>query len=322
MPLITTHNYFAKDLLKIIPKEIQNTIIAKQNIYELFSQGFDPFIFYEFLNPKKYNLQGLFHEIETDTFFLNFIKNIKKEKLENEESIIAAIYGQLSHYILDSTCHPFIIYKTGIYNKEKKSTYKYKGLHTNMEMQIDAYLYKEREQKEYKNFKIHKHLITKEKFNPKLIQILNKTYEETFKIQNGGTNYQNGCKKMYYAYKFLIEDKTGLKMKIYHLIDKIFPNKKDVYAYFSNHVININTSIFNLEHKEWLNPWDDKLKSTNSFFDLYNKALKDGKKLFIATHNYMHNKISEEEYKKILKDNAYTTGLSWHIKKEIKNLEF
>ena len=49
---------------------------------------------------------------------------------------MAYLYGMLSHYVLDSTVHPFIIYKTGNFNKKNKETYKYNHLHNEMESYI------------------------------------------------------------------------------------------------------------------------------------------------------------------------------------------
>lgn len=322
MPLITTHNYFAKDVFNGSKKEITKTFQEKQKLYELFAQGFDPFIFYEFFKIKKYDLQEYCHYNNTDTFFLNFIKNIKEKKLENHPSILASLYGHLTHYVLDSTTHPYIIYKTGEYRKEKPKTLKYNGLHNKMELEIDYFLYEQREHKPFKNFKIHKHLITKEKLNKELINLLNKTYKETFSIENGGEKYQKGCKNMYYSYKFLIVDQTGIKKFFYQLFDKMTPKKEGIYANYSSHIRNVDSSLFNNDHHLWNNPFDKTITSNESFFDLYNKALKDCITLFEATHKFLHNKIAEEEYKKILKDKSYASGLSWHIKEEMKYLEF
>lgn len=321
MPLITTHNYFAKDVFNKSKKEITNTFREKQNLYELFAQGFDPFIFYEFFKIKKYDLQKYCHYNETDTFFLNLIKYIKQKKLENNPTILASLYGHLTHYMLDSTAHPYIVYKTGEYEKEKPETLKYNGKHNKMEMEIDAYFYEQKEQKPFKNFKIQKYLITKENFDKDLLNLLNEVYEETFPIPNGGDKYQKGCKNMYYAYKFLIVDQTGIKKFFYHLFDKITPKKEGVYENYSNHITNIDIAILNKEHHTWHNPWNNE-PNTKSFFDLYNDALENCIVLFEATYNFLQNKITEEEYKKVLKDKSYVTGLSWHSKGDMKYLEF
>lgn len=320
MPLITTHMEFAKDILKSINLEIKNTI-KNENIYKLASLGTDPFIFYEFFKTNKKDLQHIFHTNNTDTFFLEYIKKIKEKKLLNNPQIISFLYGSLTHYVLDSHMHPFVVYKTGQYNKSKPQTIKYKGLHNKMEMHIDSYLYQKKYNLPYKDFKIHK-TITKEKLDKDLINILNELYLEIYNVENGGTKYNTGNKIMYYSYKFLIEDKLGIKKQIYHFIDKITPKKENNYENYNSNIKNLDLNFLNLDHKEWLNPWDKSIKKTDSFFDIYENALTDAKKLFIATNNYLNDNISENDYKKVLKDKSYLTGLSWHKELEMKYLEF
>lgn len=322
MPLITTHNLFAKEIFNKTKKEITNPFSKKQNIYELFAQGFDPFHFYEFFKCKKYGLLNYCHNNYTDTFFLHFIQIIKRDHLQENPSILAALYGHLTHYILDSTCHPYIIYKTGEYDKNKPETRKYNGCHSQMEMQIDAYFYEQKYHKKFKNFKMHRELITKDRLNKDLINVLNEVYLSSLNIIKGGDKYQKGCINMYYTYKYLIEDKTGIKTFFYKIFDKCTPKKQGVYAHYSAHIKRIDPKIFNMEHKIWVNPWDKKIQSHESFFDLYHKALNECLTLFEATHAFLKNKITESEYKNILKDKSYTTGFSWKQKSEIKYLEF
>jgi len=322
MPLITTHNYFAKDVLRQCDKKLSNKINKNKAIYELCAQGFDPFHFYNFFSLKKeIDLQYYCHTYNTDLFFLCFIKNIKENKIKNNSEILASLYGHLCHYVLDYHCHPFVIYKTGIYKKDKPETIKYNGLHSKMEMQIDAYLYNKKTHNNYNKYNIHKDLITKQKFSNELLNILNKTYKDSLGIDMGGNKYQKGCKLMYYSYKFLIVDKTGLKKKIYKLIDKITPKKESKYEYFSANVKNIDDNIFNNKNMVWINPWSGK-ENKSSFFELYNQALKSCILLFEATDKYINDKISINEYKKILKDYSYVTGLSYKKNLEIKYLEF
>lgn len=322
MPLISTHNYFANDVFKKSSKEITDQFKENKEIFELFAQGFDLFHFYEFFRFKKYNLSDCFHETNTDTYFLTLIKNIKKNKLTQNNEILASLYGHLSHYVLDSNCHPFIIYKSGIYNKQKSDTLKYNGLHTSMEMQIDAYLYESRTQKKFKNFKIHKNLITRKKLSRDLLNLLNNTYKQVHNIDNSGIKYQKGHKIMYYSYKYLIEDPTGIKTTLYKFIDILTPKKEGIFKNYSSHITKINQSIFNNEHNIWYNPWLKNETSTESFFDLYNKSLEECIILFEKTDLFIHNKINENEYKKYLKDKSYVSGLPWNQKETLKHLEF
>ncbi len=321
MPLITTHNYFANDVFNIIPKKISQQFSDKKGVYELFAQGFDLFQFYDFFRLKRENLLDYCHNHYTDLYFLNYIKNLKKLNYLQNPEFLAALYGHLTHYVLDSNCHPYIVYKTGIWNPKLKETHKYNGLHSKMEMQIDAYFYEQKNHKPFENFKIHKYLITKDKLSKELINHLNTVYLETFSIKNGGKKYNIGKRNMYYSYKFLIEDKTGIKTNFYKFID-IFTPHTNKFQNYSAHIKEIDQSIFNENHDFWYHPWLDNAKYNTSFFDIYNKALEEAKNLIIKTDEFLHDKITEKEYYTYLQDKSYLTGLSWKKKGKIKHLEF
>lgn len=321
MPLITTHNFFANEVLNKTAQVIRMKILPKKHIYELFAQSFDVFMFYDFFRFSKENLISYCHNNETDTYFLNLIKNIKASKQLNNPEVLAALYGHLTHYVLDSNCHPYIVYKTGVWDSHNKDTQKYNGLHSHMEMQIDAYLYEQKFHKPFKDFKIHCELITKEKLSPELIDILNKTYEQTFSIENGGVKYQIGQRNMYYTYKYLIEDKTGIKTFLYKIIDFWTPHKQK-YQYFSSHITQIDETILNKDHQPWYHPWLTNKISTSSFLDLYETSMQEALVLFTKTDDFLHDKINEKEYLKYLQDKSYLTGLSWKKKVTIKHLEF
>ena len=81
-------------------------------------------------------------------------------------------------------------------------------------------------------------------------------------------------------------------------------------------------SIFNLEHHQWYNPCDSTIKNTESFFDLYDKAIAICVILFEATNKYINEAIDLKEYQEILKDNSYVTGLSWQKKEELQYFAF
>ena len=249
MPYTTTHNYFAKDVLKKSKKDIINSFKEKQNLYELFAQGFDPFFTYEQI-PFHEKLGNLGHQTNTDIYFLNYIKIIKEKNLKNNASVLASLYGHLCHYTLDSIIHPFVIYKTGEYYVQKPETIKYKGLHLKMEMQIDAYLYKKREQKEFKDFKIHT-LISNEKWDKLLLKALNQNYEEVFSIKKGGKKYKKSTLLIRKGFKYIIEDKKGIKKRLYKNLDKLCNKKVTKFENLSTYITKIDTSIFNLEHKIW-----------------------------------------------------------------------
>ena len=95
------------------------------------------------------------HDTKTKNFFIQLIKEIKKQKLYRDSQIMGMLYGFITHYVLDSTMHPYIIYKTGIYNKDIPETRKYRSLHLDMELYLDGYMIFQREQIPIQNFKMY-----------------------------------------------------------------------------------------------------------------------------------------------------------------------
>ena len=43
-------------------------------------------------------------------------------------NVVWFLVGTICHFVLDSTLHPYIIYKTGMMDKKKSSTYKYNNI--------------------------------------------------------------------------------------------------------------------------------------------------------------------------------------------------
>ena len=155
MPSIYTHTTFANDVYNKLNKDIQNTINEKKEFYKMFSQSFDNLYYYNFLSLKKgkhiRNLAKYCHTHKTQEYILNIINYIKKNKLNNNNEVLCYLYGTINHYISDSTLHPYINYRTGRYFKERhEATKKYIGIHTNTEIELDAYYYNLNTKKSFK----------------------------------------------------------------------------------------------------------------------------------------------------------------------------
>ncbi len=320
MPNLLTHTYFAKDVFQKSSPKIKKSLKGAEHIYELFSFSFDPFFVYEKFSFHE-EVGDYLHTNHVDDFFLNFIRIIKERDLQNNPTVLAALYGHLTHYILDSKCHPYIYYKTGQYVKGNKETRKYAGLHSKIELEIDAYLYEKREKKDFSSYKMYT-LVSRHKINKVLAEVLDSTYEETFGIEKGGEKYQRALNILYLGMKYITKDKRGLKKAFYKRIDRITPRKSIKIEYFSYHVDSIDLSIFNNEHKEWCYPTDNTIKKNQSFFEIYDESLDKCVKLFEATNKYLNSEISEQKYRSILGDASYLSGLSWHDDRTFQYFEF
>ena len=70
----------------------------------------------------------------------------------------------------------------------------------------------------------------------------------------------------------------------------------------------------------WRNPTTYDLTSTESFVDLYLKAIKVAKVMICASFDYIEGK--EIELEKIFLNNSYVHGLDCNLDKELKYFEF
>ena len=107
---------FSKEVLNKLSKEELNRLEDKLDIYHTFAQSHDYLFYYTFgKNKKKINNFGHYaHRHNTQNYLINIIKEIQDKHEENNPELLAYLYGSITHYVLDTTCHPFIFYKTGI----------------------------------------------------------------------------------------------------------------------------------------------------------------------------------------------------------------
>ena len=139
-----THAYFAMDVFNKLDNNIKKNLSNYQNNLRTFAQGHDIF---DFTSGDGH----LFHTKNTDKFFINLIKYTKEKELYNNGEILSFIYGYICHYVLDKNIHPYVIYISGAYDKNrKKETKKYRCKHAEMETFLDCYMVKIKEKEKEK----------------------------------------------------------------------------------------------------------------------------------------------------------------------------
>lgn len=320
MPSIYTHNYFAKDTYKKLEKEKIYQINDKK-YYEIFAQSFDNLFYYNFLSikpGKKYRKLGHYaHTHKVWEYFKNIVSYIKEHELYDDENL-GYLYGSLTHYALDSTCHPYIHYISGRVNKSNlKETKKYMGNHAINEIMIDSiYYYKDHNEKYYK-YKLSKDIIPITKFPNNLKETMNYVFKKTFDKDNMAYVYNRSYNQSHYIYKYLMYDRTSLKKKIYRFIDFITPFKPFKAYTYSHHINKPNLEVLNLDKKEWLHPITGE-KHTESFEDLYLLAQKKVIKYIKKCNDYFQGKCSIEELKKVIGNISYSSGLEVGTRIEFK----
>ena len=311
MPAYYTHYHFAKNVYQKFPDNLKKSI--NYEYFLLFAQSFD-FLYYNYgKNKFLAKLAHQAHAKNTQAFFINAIEeldNFKKEK----PFILSFIYGTLTHYILDSTFHPYIFYKTGVYKKGKKETYIYNGEHRRLESQIDKYYYTKNYSLEFNKTKLYK--IYDEIPTPSLefINYLDNVFYKTFYRKDIGTYYFKSIKKWRFMQKHFIRDSWGIKKIIYKFID-LFPNHSKL-QYFSNKINDISLNDLNMENKEWNNPADKDIVSNLSVDELFELATT---KYLNICKNLNLNSYRDKSFP--IENISYISGLDLKNNKKLKYFE-
>ncbi len=323
MPATITHAYFSKDIYDILPSEIKNKLNLRR--VKMFGQSVDCLMFYNlfsiFPGKKIRKFDNYFHTHNSRDFFLNLINYIKENNLVNDKDVCSFLVGFICHYTLDSTIHPYVIYKTGKFDKNKPSTYKYNNIHAFMETFIDNDMVRRRDKSNPYNFPIGKFCFYLDKFSPKLNKVIDVTFDKTFKIENFSKIYYKSLKQMRNALVVFRKDKYGIKKNIYKFVDTFTSKRTYRFEAISYHYsLEDKHNFLNSIHKEWRNPAIYDMTSTESFIDLYLKALKQAKVLVCASFDYINGK--DMDLNSLFTNKSYISGLDCDSNKELKYFEF
>lgn len=326
MPSTITHAYFSMDVYDHLDIKTKEFLIGNKKWLRTTGQGMDPTFFYNLISlkrGKKIREFGIyFQKHKSYEFFETLINYIKYNNYETNPEIMTFLYGQICHYNLDSMCHPYIIYNAGEYKKNDKSTLKYNHLHGENESLIDNYLVALREDMDPWKFNAYNYCFDTREFSKELKEVIDFTYKEVFKATNFSEKYEKSIKDMYLFYKIFRNDPTGLKINFYKFIDLICPKKllrKKVLSYHMK--IKNKVELLNLNKEKWYNPTDKRLKSNDSFIELYIKAMGNAVEMInkINDYIYLDKKIN---LKKTIKNMSYENGRDCKKQYELKYFKF
>ena len=327
MPSSMTHTYFGLDVYNKLNIKCKNKINNNLEYFKLFCQGSDPFMFYHFLIGKKAKeigkIQYIMHTSKTQEFFMTTIKYIYENNFANNE-VMAYLYGYICHYYLDLYTHPLIYYKSGIFNRKDKNTYKYNGIHQKLEYAIDLYFIKNRESTIANKFLVYKEIFDVKDLTNDLKGIINKSIGEVYSIKDVSSIYEKSIWYMVNFFKYANYDPYKIKLSIYRLVDKITPSNiiKLSELSFSNEYKDID-KYMNLDNKVWYLPWDKRKSYNTSFLDLYNLALKEAVITIEEVTKMLDSKnINEDKLKLLFKDLSYRTGLKCNEEVIFRYFEF
>ena len=322
MPATVTHAFFAKDVYDILPSEIQDCLDVDRS--KMFGQSVDSLMFYNlfsFARGKRIrHFQSYFHTHHTQEFFINLLRYMK-ETPDLDKDTYSFLLGFICHYALDSTLHPYIIYRTGIFDKKNPSTYKYNNVHAFMESFLDNDMIMRRMKTNPYHFHHTKFCFDIYPFSSTLKKAIDYSFYNTFHLNNMSKKYYKSLKQMKTAIKVFRRDPYGIKKFFYKLLDSFTPKSTyrfEAVSYY--YPLKDKHNYLNSNHTMWRHPAAYDITSTESFVDLYLKSIKKAKVLMCASYDYIHGKAIDLE--KIFQNISYTTGLDCDDKREFKYFDF
>ena len=277
MPSYKTHSLHGE----VILPEIMMFTKIKEEYFKTFCMGPDVLIFTD-LNTFSYQ-----HVHKVKDFFENIIYFIKQNHLEDNPEVMAFLYGQIDHFVLDFTMHPLIIYLTEGLPKDNRLS-----PHGIVEMWFDDYLMK-KFQKDYDYYHIWR---IEDKDLKKLIS---EVYQSVYQKKFMGTKYSLGI-RLIMLFDIIIRQDC---FKLMGLIEKV-GNLGDI-RYHEDYEKAL--PYLNLDHQTLFNPETEEI-FTESFMDLWETA--SNRSLEIITdvnRNIYFGKSLSNHW--ILDDTSYNTGL-------------
>jgi hypothetical protein len=141
MPSILTHQYFANQLIERYQK-IWPFLVDNAPLVWVGAQGPDPFFFYgraplkKRLGKETINQFGSKLHNQNPTQSLLPLLQHAWFSQNHDDALKAYMFGALSHYVLDRTCHPYVFYRSG-FDEQGQLTGRFSADHARLEVEID-----------------------------------------------------------------------------------------------------------------------------------------------------------------------------------------
>ncbi len=313
MPDIITHYIFGLDTAHNIKNAPLYPILKEyRDLFLIGLQGPDP-IYYHHLRKKdnKAYIASKMHTEKTGDFLVSALCQIKKYEPDSIEFCQGLSYlsGFICHYILDSMAHPYIFYLGGRYQEDIPDTHKYIGLHKKVELAIDTILCAERFSLKSSDFKVHKNILKNITIPECILTMFDETLFLNYGINGGGAIFKDSYDDIRTYYK-MTYDRFGTKKAVASLVTPLLPKSTASYvstfSYYN--CLNEDFDYMNKNKRVWLHPVTGNVY-TFSFYDILRNSNKKSTSLLQAAYDFLTSKITAEDFRTMLPNISYLTGL-------------
>lgn len=311
MPGVDTHYFFGLDTLDIIDDNyVKKCCQIYPGSFSYGLQGPDIFFFFTFVHlANKKNLGTIIHTQKVNQFLHNMLRQVMHFPREEERQIAISYFaGFLGHYVLDSNVHPFVYGRT----KYDENDPKYHSRHVFLETDINTLMLEKFTGMKPSEFRQGKTVLIPWHENKVVRRVLLYAISKTF------PDYVHFPVLMPYAMYLmafcthsLVDNSWGHKKYLFRKLESIFAKRPLLSPLIGSDRFKLTGDPLNLKHEEWTNPWDENLKSTESFYDLFNKAQMEYMNLLNELNAYLEKK-TRKNFKKFISslgNRSYHSGI-------------
>lgn len=292
--------YMHARFMEELDKEFKSDIDL--DIAFLGSQGPDP-IYYT--GGKEYRrIADDIHRYRTRDFFKTMVNYVKEN---NNKTTFSFLLGFISHYVMDAYIHPYVYYKTGLYDKNDPTTKHLRGLHMKFERSIDCLLIKKELNIPSRKLNLTKKYCTLKEAPKEVNELMYHTLKQEYKIENGYSMYENSSKAMYKTLKYLVTDRFGIKKLLLRIVD-LFNRDNDLIlsdVSFFNHLEDYD--YHNDSHNIWRHPITGE-EYTTSITEIFEQAKEYALNIFTKVNAYI-NQNKQVDLDTVFTDLSFNTGV-------------
>lgn len=322
MPGIITHYLFGIDTVKQLKDSPLFPILeAHHPLFLIGLQGPDCFTYYPKRKKESFSsLSYRMHTEKTQHFILSSLAYAKRHPVNSPqfEECMTYLFGFICHYILDAMAYPFIYYISGKYNSDDSNTIIYKGLSKKVELAIDSLLLEHKLNIKAHQFRLYKQVLPATTIPDSIVQLYDEMLFLLYGINNGGIIFKKSYDAMCMYYR-LHSDHLGTKQLLFNTTKNILPKKMssnmEDFSYYR--IAKPNIDYLNETKQAWLHPVTGNIY-TFSFYDILRNAFKKCFLLLQSTYEFGTSQMSYQDYKELLPDISYITGLSTNDTRPIK----
>lgn len=279
MPGFRSHYIFGIESRNSLKKKNTETSLALWDMirsfpaaYALGQQGPDIFFYNPPSHLHKRNIGERMHHERTQRYILSLIDFTGSLKHEGLKSIaLAYTAGFIGHYTLDTICHPYIHFRSckDINDHSNNGFYDHMLLETDLDCALLAHFFNMKPSE----FSPSKTIVLTKEETLFLTALLDRAIELTYPgslILSTEISAAFHYSRLVYD---LMEDPRKWKKKFVRSLESLFLDHPQFSAMIANDGRTTYSDPCNLSHHLWRNPWKTEAFSTESFYDLFHKAM-------------------------------------------------